>query len=143
MGLHEDINAFLARLDAAIGQTMETSVADAARNYIADAVESEVYAVYTPVVYERRGKEHGGLADTSPDNMVATYNTVTRTLEIRDMSRDNISSRLVAPIVESGAGYTYDPGTGPRPFHRVAEQNFKASGEFEKTLTRGLKAKGF
>lgn len=141
MGISADIAAFRAKLNMAIDRAMESNVGAAAVRKIAEAVQTEVYDAYVPKVYVRR-KENGGLIDTSPDNIVVSYDSTTKTLRVADMNRDNETGRLVAPVVESGKGYTYKT-IPPRPFHKAAEEKMITDGDFEEALAFGLTAQGF
>lgn len=142
MGISADLALFRAKLNTAIDRAMESYVASAAVLKIADAVQSEVYDAYDPVMYQRR-MGNGGLSDISPENIVSEYDAGTKTLILRDMNRDDVTGRLVAPVVESGMGYQFKVDVGPRPFHKVAEENMIADGDFEEALEFGLKSQGF
>lgn len=139
MSLASDLAVFTAKLNSAVQTAMEGVVADTAKAFLSDAVETEVYAVYEPTMYVRQ-RDYGGLSDM--DNMEARYDPATMTLEVEDVRRDEKTGRLVAPVVESGQGYQY-ASPGPRPFHRTAERNIMASGEFERALEYGLRTAGF
>lgn len=161
MGIEQDIIVFMAKLDAAINETMLNDVANAAKDEIADAVQSEVYDKYRSEAespYIRRGKYNGGLQDR--EAMVVTdYDSASHTITIEDRSTENdllaedadgnsLYGRLIAPIVEKGTGYTWEYSgmyirqPFPRPFHKVAEKRFAQNGNFEKALEKGLKARG-
>lgn len=142
MGISADIALFRAKLNGAVDLAMENYVGSAAVLKIADAVETEVYGKYDPVMYERR-KGNGGLSDISPENIVVEYDAGTKTLTVTDMNRDEATGRLVAPVVESGVGYQYNVDIGPRPFHKVAEERMISDGDFEEALEFGLKSQGF
>ena len=136
MAIEDFAAQFSAELDRAIQYAME--------NDVASAVETEVYDAYDPHMYIRRGPMDGGLQDQSLDNMEATYDPQARTLEVQDMSRDEKTGRLVAPVVESGEGYRFPwDGQRPRPFHKRAQEIVVESGWFESALQAGLKAAGF
>lgn len=143
MAIEQIVQDFCNRLDDAIEYAMEAEVAVVARTAIHNAVVSEVYDKYDPLMYHRRG-DHGGLSDQSPDNMEAVYDRETRTLSVQDVNRDDETGRLVAPVVESGKGYQYPwEGMKARPFHSVAQQEMIDSGWFSGALKAGLKRKGF
>lgn len=139
MSLAQDLALFEAKLNAGIQSAMEGPVADTAKAFLSEAVETEVYEKYEPQVYRRKGL-HGGLAD--PENMDARYDAKDMTLEVEDVRRDDNTNRLVAPVVESGRGYDYF-SPGARPFHRTAEKNMARSGAFEQALDYGLRRAGF
>lgn len=148
MGIEQDVAMFEAKLNAAIDIAMQTEVFDAAKFAILMATKTEVYDKYTPTEYDRRMASKGGLADYNVMKKVS-YNPVLHEIEIQDRSTDDETGRLVAPVVESGKGYTwknsriYAMQPFPRPFHKIAEHNLKVSGEFEKALSKGLKSMGF
>lgn len=139
MGIETDIAMFTAKLNGAIQTAMEGVVADTAKAFLSDAVETEVYDKYDPTFYERKGYQ-GGLAD--PANMEARYDPASMTLEVEDVRQDEETGRLVAPIVESGRGYDYF-SPGARPFHEVAERNIAESGTLDKALNHVLRSAGF
>lgn len=145
MNAEQEINAFINSLESAIDSTMENEVAEAGTAAIIEAVQSEVYDKYTPTAYIRR-KENGGLADKR--NVFASYDPFTKMLELENIAVDGETERLIAPVVESGVGYTwkhskiYQEQPFPRPFHSVAEENL-SKGDFENALVRGLKLRGF
>lgn len=148
MGIEQDVAMFEAKLNAAIDIAMQTDVLDIAKIEISNAVDKEVYKNYDPTMYQRRKFSKGGLADVNVINKVS-YDPVNRILEVRDDSVDGKTGRLVAPVVESGKGYTwknsniYAMQPFPRPFHKIAEHNLKVSGEFEKALEISLISQGF
>lgn len=84
MAIEDFAAQFSAELDRAIQYAMENDVASAVRVSLAEAVETEVYDAYDPHMYIRRGPMDGGLQDQSPDNMEATYDPQTKTLEVQD-----------------------------------------------------------
>ena len=142
MAIEQFVAEYCAALDDAIEYAMEVEVATMARVAIHNAVESEVYEKYDPLVYRRRGDD-GGLADQSQDNMEAVYDRQTRTLTVQDVNEDDDTGRRVAPIVESGRGYQYPvKGMKARPFHSVAQKNMVDDGWFSGALRTGLKHKG-
>lgn len=148
MGIKEEIAAFDLKLDTAIDEIMTGQMTETAKDYIAIAVETEVYDAYpNPIIYERK-KGKGGLSDKS--NMDSTYEKATHTLEVFDTRKDG--TRDVVKIVETGVGYEFKPGPGsesdgaylkPRPFHSVAEENIERDNALETILEIGLSIKGF
>ena len=158
MSMKDDVATFEAKLNQRIEVTMVEMVLPKVKDALQEAIETEVYEKYTPTLYERRRDKDGGLQDR--DMMKFTYDNTTNTLEVKDLSRANADSdymasdsgntlgRLVAPVVESGEGYTwtkskiYKKQPFPRPFHEAAERQMKDSGEFERQLEIGLKGYG-
>lgn len=143
MSLKQDIDRFLAELDAAIDSAMEFEVAEISKNYIADAVETEVYEKYDPVVYKRRRDTDGGLQDKNA--MIAEYDVATKTLTVESQGIDQSTGVIAAHIVEETYNYEYPPrrDIGLRPFHSIAEENLIKSGDAERALAEGLKRMGF
>lgn len=141
MSLADELAKISAKLDADIGTVMTTIVADQAKWTLQRAVETEVYEKYDPLVYRRKGDE-GGLADK--DLMEARYDPAEMLLEVQSIREDG--GRLIAPIVESGKGYTFESKGAaymkPRPFHSVAEEML-GEGPFEKALAGGLYKLGY
>ena len=143
MAIEQAVAEYCAALEDAIEYAMEVEVATVVRVAIHNAVETEVYAAYDPVMYRRRGV-YGGLAEQSPDNMEAVYDRGTRTLTVQDVNRDDETGRLVAPVVESGRGYQYPvKGMKARPFHSVAQKEMMDAEWFSGALKAGLRSKGF
>lgn len=127
MSIEAFVSKFNAALDESIHRAMEGDVADGVKAAIASAVEEEVYKKYTPVEYQRRGVlgENGGLNDKNV--MESHYDRTTMTLEVQDMSRDDETGRLIAPVVESGIGYQWTHSKIykmqlARPFHKEAQR---------------------
>ena len=142
MSLAADLALFRAKLNTAVDETMQSWVAMGAEKTLQEAVQEEVYDAYKPHEYVRRGY-NGGLIDGSPENWDENYDAATKTLTIHSTNRDGETGRLVAPVVESGKGYTYKVKIGPRPFHSVAEEKMIKDGIFEDALENGLNLKGF
>ena len=138
MSLAQDIAAFEARLNNAIHATMQAQVADTAKAAMQEALDEKVYGAYEPTYYQRKYKA-GGLAD--PENMETEYDRATMTLTMENVRRDEVTNRLVAPVVESGRGYNYY-SLPPRPFHAYTEE-LMGNGLFEQALEYGLKQAGF
>lgn len=144
MAIEDIVAQFNAKLNAAVGQAMENDVAAMVRVALSNAVETEVYDEYQPHMYKRRGPVDGGLQSQNKDVMVATYDPSTMTLEVQDMSRDDETGRLIAPVVESGEGYKFPwDGQKPRPFHEKAQEEVVQSGWFEGALISALRGAGF
>lgn len=139
-----DLAAFMAKLDAAIDSTMQNEVAKGAKEALREAAYSEVYGAYTPIFFNRR-MDAGGLSDVG--QMETSYGG--KTLTVQDMASwqqlyggSAPGTRLAEAIASGSAAYHFHKA-GPRPFHEEAEQQFAASGEFERLLAAGLRAAGF
>lgn len=138
------LELFARKLDAAIDGTMMGPVAEGAKEALAEAVESEVYAAYSPEFYSRRGAG-GGLADHG--NMTADYGGYTLTLRDeagwQQLWGGTVPGERLAEAIASGSGRYHFHKAGPRPFHETAEAGFAGSGEFERLLAQGLRNYGF
>ena len=147
MGLKEDIRAFEQRLDRAINNALEGDVADAAKTFLSQAVEDEVYARYSPRVYDRRGATGGGLADVRTMQAVLEGDSHTLNVWAAATGVDDAAGVEIRDIVAAGTPFTYfendEHPAGGRPFHEAAERNFAQSGVFESTLEQSLGAQGF
>lgn len=138
MSIEADVNLFMKQLDTAISKVLLTDVTEVAKNALREAVYEKVYATYSPTVYIRQMDE-GGLSDK--ENMMATVDVATRTLEVEDIRSDG--GLNVAAEVEGGFWMPNGVWMGPRPFHKPAEDKMMASGEAESALESGLKNLGF
>ena len=138
MSIEADVNLFMKQLDTAISKVLLTDVSEVAKNALREAVYEEVYAAYTPTVYERQ-MDSGGLSDKG--NMMATVDVATRTLEVEDIRSDDGAN--VAAKVESGYKMQNGAEMGARPFHKPAEDRLIATGEAESALEAGLRGLGF
>lgn len=140
MALTGDLAIFEKSLDNAINDTLTHEVTDKAKEYLADAIQSEVYDKWDPKMYIRQ-KTNGGLQD--PSLMEATLeDPINHILTVQDVRRDDHTGRLVAPVVESGEGYNY-VDIPARPFHIIAEKNLETTGAFQNSVTSGLRSRGF
>ena len=144
MGWEAEISRWADDLNLAVTNALLTDVADIVRGEIANAVQTEVYDVYEPAVYRRKGA-NDGLKDFS--NMEATVADIgkgTKELAVTDLRMDEKIGRFVAPIVESGEGYVYDFDWNgiPRPFHSVAQERLDQT-EIENALANSLRSWGF
>ncbi len=143
MGESVNIADFLAKLDAAIDQVMQTEVADGAKEALQEAVERNVYGAYAPTFLSRR-KAAGGLADTG--NMTVQYGgkvlTITDDAPWQQLWGGKVPGERLAEAIASGASQYNMHRAGPRPFHGKAEQEY-GSGGFGRDLMAGLRARGF
>lgn len=139
-----DLAAFVSKLEGAIDETMQTTVAEGAKKALEEAAYTEVYDAYSPKFLSRRGSA-GGIPDQG--NMEADYGGMT--LTIRDEAPwqqlwgGSVPGGRLAEAIATGDP-RYNMGkAGPRPFHQEAERQFAGSGEFERLLAQGLRAHGF
>lgn len=139
-----DLAAFMAKLDAAIDSAMQSEVAEGAKKALRAAAYSEVYGAYSPEFFSRR-MDAGGLSDVG--QMETSYGG--KTLTVQDMASwqqlygGSAPGGRLAEAIASGDSRYHFHKAGPRPFHEEAEQQFAASGEFERLLAAGLRAAGF
>lgn len=159
-GIERDVADFMTLLNTAIDGAMTDEVLDEVKDALQVAIDKNVYSLYQPTMYKRRGEDmnRGTGALTDPDVMEHTYDSATKTLTVTDMAKGGDpehperSPRLLAPIIESGKGYTwtksaiYHMQPFPRPFHEEAE-NMLADGSseqsFEYRLAEGLRHRKF
>lgn len=151
MSIEDFVIKFNAALDQSIHRAMEGNVTDAVKASIVSAIESEVYDKYKrsedyPYIRRDETGAPGGLEDK--DVMEATYDPSTMTLEVQDMSRDDITGRLIAPVVESGKGYQWKRSTiyktkQARPFHKEAQEIAVREDLVGAALRAQLKEDGF
>lgn len=143
--MEKDLAVFLEVVDAVIDFTMERDVKDAAIREIQRKVNSEVYAKYEPIQYERKMWRKGLLdSEEAPDgSMEVHYDSKLKLLTVEDVRKDwepthKPEGRNVAEVVESGEGYDYKD-IGPRPFHKKAEEALIKTKEVDKILTKAMK----
>ena len=136
--LDAEIAAFMNDLDGVIDEAMELKVRDAAAGYIQAAVITEVYMKYEPKGYQRKLDNHG-LADIreAPSGSIEShYDSRTKTLTVENVREDweptmkKHEGRNVAKVVETGQGYDWRQ-IGPRPFHKIAEENLIRGGDVD------------
>jgi|SRR5579875_3158218 len=127
-------------LNDKIRNALETEVKKVAVQTMQSEVVTSVYDKYTPTQYERTG----GLAQEQ--NIKSTLIN-DNTLEIENVREDEETGRLVAPVVESGTGYTwkesqiYKRQPFPRPFVENTAKDLEG-GLAKKALADGLKRQG-
>lgn len=120
-----------------ISSALSKEVADVARDTMSDHVMSDVYNKYTPTQYQRTGDLYKDIRTDVNGN----------TLTIENMTRDEETGRLIAPIVESGVGYEwensriYQMQPYSRPFVKETAKEL-AGGKAKKALADGLRRQG-
>jgi hypothetical protein len=121
-----------------INNALRTEVADESRSVMQEHVMSDVYDKYTPTQYVRTGELYSNILTQMVDD---------NTLSIEDTRRDEETGRLIAPIIESGVGYTwkdsriYAMQPFPRPFVENTAKDLE-NGKAKQALAQGLKRQG-
>ena len=129
----------ISDLDIAVDIAMQRrDMVDWPKVVLGIAIRENVYEKYDPLYYERRYGE-GGLGDY--ENMEATYDAGTHTLEIEDVATGNPrfepTDGRIDEIVENGGPWNYAlrPDPGPRPFYSKAEELMESRiGEYDAAL---------
>lgn len=132
---NKDLEKFLRQLQQPVSKALSSNVAQTVKTVMKDKVEKEVYAPYSPSVYQRTGKLG------SEESMEATLLNDS-TLVVENVRSDG--DRNVAEIVETGQGYTYDflySGV-PRPFTESTREELVNTGAHVASLYTGLKRQG-
>ena len=135
-------------VEKAIDNSLENEVFEVVRSEEIKSIETDVFAVYTPEIYERRA--FGGINDE--ENI--THDTVKNgTIKIENITEFNQEYKTanegpeLAVLIEYGHGnkdYYYDyPSSDdfcdPRPFISNTRKRLKKSGKHKETLKIGLK----
>ena len=119
-----------------------------------EVIQKNVYDVYTPVEYERRG-EQGGFLDTRFmhfTNHIAEGSRIVSTFENLAQGQDTMVGKYIAEMIEKGLKEPYNnpdgPWAEPRPFLEDTAQVLETTkrdeviGAFKIGLiTSGLKVK--
>lgn len=129
----KNLNDLMKHIEKDVTDVLKNEVADTAKSHMQEAIQADVYDIYTPEHYERR-LENGGLLDSN--NIEAT------------VSGDTLTIRDIAPLDN---GYDLDDiivhGYGTQPFPRnyvssTAERLLKTNDHTE-AMKKGLKGKGY
>lgn len=135
-------------VEKAIDNSLENEVFEVVRSEEIKSIETDVFAVYTPEIYERRA--FGGINDE--ENI--THDTVKNgTIKIENITEFNQEYKTanegpeLAVLIEYGHGnkdYYYDyPSSNdfcdPRPFISNTRKRLKKSGKHKEALKIGLK----
>lgn len=148
--LYDDINTLLNDIKSDIEDVLMDEVLDTAKEIVLKHIEDDVYSVYKPSVYKRRGNS-GGLSD--PDNIVGTVKNMELEIEnIASFNEDYGSSNKgneLAELVNDGdrvGRYMYDyPGSfnQPRPFIDNTIEEIENTNLVEDALSKGLKKRNY
>nr|WP_251035389.1 hypothetical protein [Paenibacillus sp. ISL-20] len=133
-----ELEKVLHQIQSKINKAQQENVAPVVKKIMKENIESEVYSVYDPSMYER-DREHGGLLDE--DNMKVTMLDET-TLSVENIRSDD--GRNVAEIVETGQGYEHDFMFNgiPRPFTEATRDELRNTNVHVAALYTGLKQQG-
>ena len=149
------LKALEAELYKRVDKALENEVGEYVKDVMQTVIKRDVYDVYTPEMYHRRG-EYGGLADQENMNAIAengvlTVTNTTMAYPYVGMEQNTLSQnagQLLAPIIESGNGYDYSKwahyGYGnPRPFmHNTEIELSNSKWAIEAMLAEGLIRQG-
>lgn len=130
-----NLNDLFKHIEKNVQDALKDDVAEAVKETMADTIQQNVYNVYSPMIYTRRG-EQGGLIDKR--NMEATLNG------------DTLTVKDIAPLDNGRTDYDLDEiiengwGNMPfaRPFYGDAEETLKRTGDHTEALKQGLKRRG-
>lgn len=159
MTIREALERANQQLMAKVDNAMTKEVFEEVRDEEAATIYSEVYKVYTPRIYRRRG-EYGGLGD--PYNIEIRGGAAKGgTMVVVNMTDPNpggcasdsqvTTGKNLPELVEFGDGYKYYrydfPKAGAaymrsRPFTAKTIEHLKASGAHVRALKAGLKRQG-
>lgn len=139
-----------------VNVALDTDVADKVKDVMTDHIIEDVYNVYKPKEYNRRGN-NGGLSD--PNNIIATLGdngelfvqNITLGSPIVYDSNNNLfyesinSNEFITPIIETGFGYEfinwkYDGK--PRPFIQNTHDDLEQNHYHTEAMKQSLKKQG-
>lgn len=141
------IQAIMQKAKSDIESTLLNEVFEDAKNKMKETIDSNVYGVYTPKVYERR-HENGGLGDNENIQIVdMDSNRGDMSIEIRNVAKGN-SPDGYGNFYENGL-YLDDLVEGNGTWGDVGARKFredttnKIDDNLKNTMSKGLKAKGW
>jgi hypothetical protein len=125
-------------LNKQVQSTNKNEVAQTVVKTMQEHIQSDVYDVYDPKVYARKGY-NGGLID---DSNIEAGVVDDETIYVENIRFDG--DREVADIVESGQGYTYqfDYYGVPRPFTENTREELSKGTKLQQAMRDGLKKRG-
>ena len=128
----------LKELERIRTEIMEKEVTDKATELMQKNIDTEVYAKYTPMKYQRTGALRESVeTGMQSDDTLVVYNSRF------DIGHDG-SDRNIPEIIETGKGYysdDLDDIIGARPFTQATKDDLK-DGEFRKSLADGFHKRG-
>ena len=146
---YDDINELLNDIKSDIEETLMDEVLDEVKEIELKHVEEDVFSVYSPKIYERRG--NGGIDD--PDNIVGEVNNMQ--LEVDNVTRFNDGYGTynhgtgLADLINDGDslnGYFYDYSGSfnqPRPFIDNTIEEIEKTDGAENALANGLRKRNY
>lgn len=146
---YDDIDELLIDIQSDIEDVLMDDVLDTIKDIELKHVERDVFSVYSPTIYKRRGV--GGIDD--PDNIIGTVNNMELTVDnvtpFNDDYGTSNSGVGLAELINDGDnlhGYFYDyPGefNQPRPFIDNTVEEIEQTDEVENALAKGLRRKKY
>lgn len=123
-------------LQLQINDSLETDVSKEIVQVVQEHIQTDVYAAYTPLSYQRTNE----LMNDVKSEMIQDD-----ILEITDTRTEN--GKDISQIIEYGKGYTWGVGLderiGARPFMENTEQQILQDGLHINAMKESLKRKGF
>lgn len=133
-----DLSQLVNYLNEKVNNALRTEVADIAKETMQEHVMNDVYDKYTPSQYVRTGDLYKDILTKIVDE---------NTLSIENLTTDEETGRLVAPVVESGVGYQWKDSKiyKMQPYERPFVENTKkelSDGKAQSAFVEGLKRQG-
>lgn len=134
----KDLASLFKHLEQQTQSVLKQEVAKTVVKTMQKHIQDDVYDVYEPTIYERKGYQ-GGLIDE--DNIEVTMQD-DNTLSVENIRFDG--DREVAEIVETGENYTYsfEYSGVPRPFTENTRKEFRETNILENEMKKGLTRRG-
>lgn len=134
----DDLASMFKFLEQQAQSVLKQEIAKTVVKKMQKHIQEDVYDVYDPVMYERKGYNGGLIADDNIEITVVDDNTIS----VENIRFDG--DREVAEIVESGMGYIFDfPYNGvPRPFTENTRKELQETNILEIEMKKGLTRRG-
>ncbi len=146
---YDDIDELLNDVKSDIEEVLMDEVLDEVKDIELRHIEGDVFSVYSPKIYERRGS--GGIDD--PDNIVGEVNNMQLSVDNVTRFDDGYGTYNhgigLADLINDGehlSGYFYDyPGefTESRPFIDNTIEEIERTNDVENALEQGLKRRKY
>jgi hypothetical protein len=149
--LFNNFSSLKTYIKDSVKETLQNEVFEEIRDEEQKNIQSEVYDVYSPRKYRRRGMNGGLISDENIKPILINDTT----LEVINETPPNAgyngtTNKNLPELIEYGEGYKgyhydypTDPAfTSPRPFTESTIQSLKQSKRHVAALKRGLKSKG-